>query len=93
MVHCEDAFRTVLKNWLSLNLEMEPLTIHEQNSREMLRSCIGLGVAVAVLTKALKSPGGATKETLDVEIDKARYHPSFPVPSIKNKKQTPQKKR
>lgn len=67
--------------------------IYKQNSRDMLRSCIGLGVAVAVLTKAIKSPGGATKETLDVEIDRARYHPSFPVPSIKNKKQAPPKKR
>lgn len=67
--------------------------IYEQNSRDMLRSCIGLGVAVAVLTKAIKSPGGATKETLDVEIDRARYHPSFPVPSIKSKKQAQPKKR
>lgn len=50
-------------------------------------------MAVAVLTKAIKSPGGATKETLDVEIDRPRYHPSFPVPSIKNKKQAPPKKR
>jgi hypothetical protein len=51
----------------------------------MLRSCIGLSVAVAQITKALKSAGGATQEYLEVEIERAKYHPSFPVPSIKNK--------
>ncbi|KAH0610820.1 uncharacterized protein H6S33_011247 [Morchella sextelata] len=55
------------------------------NNREMLRSCIGLSVAVAQITKALKSAGGATQEYLEVEIERAKYHPSFPVPSIKNK--------
>jgi len=53
--------------------------------REMMRSCVGVGVATAVLSKALQE-GKATPELLDVQIDRERYHPSFSSPKIVVKK-------
>ncbi|PWW74816.1 Mak10-domain-containing protein [Tuber magnatum] len=58
---------------------------YRMSMREMMRSCIGVGVATAVLSKALQE-GKATPELLDVQIDRERYHPSFPAPKIVAKK-------
>lgn len=78
-VLCEEAYRTVAL--LPILIEGEMLTITTQNMREILRSCIGVGVAVAVLSGAL-SEGRASEGMLEVEIDRARYHSSFPAPKI-----------
>jgi hypothetical protein len=58
---------------------------YRTSMREMMRSCIGVGVATAVLSKALQE-GRATPELLDVQIDRERYHPSFSAPKIVAKK-------
>ncbi|EPS43025.1 hypothetical protein H072_2993 [Dactylellina haptotyla CBS 200.50] len=56
------------------------------NLREYLRSCIGAGVAIVVLTKAIKTN---TLVDVEVEIDQGSYHPWFPVPRIASKKRPP----
>jgi N-alpha-acetyltransferase 35, NatC auxiliary subunit len=55
--------------------------------REILRSCIGLSVAIALLSKALTDSkpyeeGKNWKEILKVQIEREKYHPAFPVPKI-----------
>lgn len=58
----------------------------EQNLRESLRSCIGAGVAVVMLSKAIKTN---TLADIEVEIDSSSYHPWFPVPRVSSKKRPP----
>ncbi|KAF3918897.1 hypothetical protein ABW20_dc0104630 [Dactylellina cionopaga] len=53
------------------------------NLREYLRSCIGAGVAIVMLSKAIKTN---TLADVEVEIDQGSYHPWFPVPRISSKK-------
>ncbi|KAF3162055.1 hypothetical protein TWF788_002165 [Orbilia oligospora] len=56
------------------------------NLREYLRSCIGAGVAIVMLLKAIKTN---TVADVEVEIDQGSYHPWFPVPRISSKKRPP----
>jgi len=49
------------------------------NVREIQRSCIGCGVAIAQLRKAVET--GST-EKLEVMIERDKYHPFFPVPKV-----------
>ncbi|KAF3902001.1 hypothetical protein AA313_de0201164 [Arthrobotrys entomopaga] len=56
------------------------------NLREYLRSCIGAGVAIVVLIKAIKTN---TLADMEIEIDQGSYHPWFPVPRISSKKRPP----
>ncbi|KAK6341037.1 hypothetical protein TWF696_009347 [Orbilia brochopaga] len=56
------------------------------NLREYLRSCIGAGVAIVMLSKAIKTD---TLADVEVEIDQSSYHPWFPVPRISSKKRPP----
>ncbi|KAL7274555.1 N-alpha-acetyltransferase, non-catalitic subunit [Rhizina undulata] len=58
---------------------------HKTNLRDILRSCVGLGIAIAVLTKAVVA-GTTSKEELEVEIDRETFHPFFLVPKITLKK-------
>lgn len=69
---------------------------HKTNMKNMLRSCFGIGVAVGVLAREVEEAGmGPETEgdgeglqaVLSMEIVREGFHKSFPVPSIKRKKE------
>lgn len=56
---------------------------HKAYVTSLLRSCLGVGVAVGVLTRELVDEGNVEGEGLAVEIGRTGFHQSFMVPQVK----------
>ncbi|KAI5787129.1 Mak10 subunit, NatC N-terminal acetyltransferase-domain-containing protein [Geopyxis carbonaria] len=58
---------------------------YRANMGLMLKSCFGISVAIGVLARDVAA-GTASSENLVMTLERANYHQSFPVPSIKQRK-------
>lgn len=56
---------------------------HKAYVTGLLRSCLGVGVAVGVLQREVVEEGNEDGEGLSVEIGRAGFHASFGVPVVK----------
>lgn len=60
---------------------------HKEYVTGLLRSCLGVGVAVGVLQREVVEEGNKGGEGLIVEIGRTGFHGSFMVPQVKMKEE------